>query len=354
MNPPHKLKRIIVAVLCVRLAVGGFGPWGANQTPAAPVPKVKDLGLIWTHNTDTNTLTAYTPDGKEAKKVTLPDEARFLGLTPDGQRMMFAGQKGKASRDAKALTLHIGDISEKCEGTDTGLGCGHTDQFFLSPDGTQVVRSRLEGFGKGLFRSHVLYGVTTRKETKIDLSDDHHVIGWAADGKTWRVIHNTQRGEDRGNLPDYRCLVATVGDKPNLTPLCDTHSSGWFEPHPDRETFAAVARKQTPENRDAPFGLVIMTDGKAKEIASLVKVFCDDIRWSPDGKWIAACVESEADTALVLYASDTGREQKLLTVAKANEGIRLLGWFPATPAVAPKLDEPKARPPVPSERRVRP
>lgn len=325
-----------IAVLCVLLAVGGFGPWGASHTAAAPVPKEKDRGLIWTHNADANTLTAYTPDGKEAKKVTLPDEARFLGLTPDGQRMMFAGQKGKASRDVKALTLHIGDISEKCEGTDTGLGWGHTDQFYLSPDGTQVLRSRLEGGGKGLFRSHVLYHLTTRKETKIDLAGHHHLIGWSADGKTWRVIHNTQYDEDRGNLPDYRCLVATVGDKPNFTPVCDTHSSIWFEPHPDGTSFAALARKQTPEDRDAPDGLVIITDGKANEFVSLEKVFCDDIRWSLDGKWIAACVRSEEESSLVLYASDNGREQKLLSLTKTNEDIRLLGWFPAKPAAAPK------------------
>lgn len=325
-----------LAVLCVLLAAGGFGPWGASHTPAAPVPKGKDHGLIWTHNVETNTLTAHTPDGKEAKKVTLPDEARLLGLTPDGQRMMFAGKKGKASWDAKALTLHIGDISEKCEGTDTGLDWDLLDEFFLSPDGKQVVRSRLKGGGNGLFRRHVLYDLTARKETEIDISSDHHVIGWSDDGKTWRVLHNTQGDEDRGNLPDYRCLIATVGDKPNLTPVCDTHTTYWFGAHPDGKSFAAVAQKHLLENRDSSFGLVTITDGKASEIVSLEKALDAEIRWSPDSKRIVACAKSENGTALVLYDPDNGSEQKLLTLTKAGEDIRLLGWFPARPAAPPK------------------
>src|SRR5215211_336897 len=42
-------------------------------------------------------MKAYSPDGKVVKEIKLPEGNRFLGLTPDGQKIAFAGKKGKVA-----------------------------------------------------------------------------------------------------------------------------------------------------------------------------------------------------------------------------------------------------------------
>jgi len=145
------LSLVLVGVL---VAVGG---WGVGTTPgprvsAAPVPKAaKDEGLIWLHTEKTHTLTVLTPDGKKAQELTLKDGPHFLGITPDGTQIQFAGRNGRLAddKDTDGLTLHLRGINDETEGADTGIGFQRNDQFVLSPDRTRVVRVRYLPVGPG-------------------------------------------------------------------------------------------------------------------------------------------------------------------------------------------------------------
>jgi len=57
------------------------------------------------------------------KEFKLPEGNRFLGLTPDGQKIAFAGKKGKVvgPKETAELTVHLRDLGTDTEGTDTRL-----------------------------------------------------------------------------------------------------------------------------------------------------------------------------------------------------------------------------------------
>lgn len=336
------------------------GWFPAARQIKAPAPKEKaDAGLIWTHSVTKHALTAYTPDGKVAKEITLPADALFIGFTPDGAKMLFAGKKGKAAHEpGDELTLHVGDISEKCEGEDTGLGWQVNDQFALSTDGKQVVRSRRTNVGPpgGAWQgqrpefAHVLYDLTSKKETKLDLPADHQVMQWSADGKAWRVMQYNV-GDDP-KLPNYRWFTAAVGEKPKLVPICDGGSFLWLDQHPDGEAFSGWGFEH-PAGDGAKQCLFRVADGKAEVLAKFDGLAYAVVRSSPDGKRIACLKyqldpqvkEKIGDSVLVTFDADGKNEAKLVTAENDGQNTHLLGWFPTDPKAAPeKKDEPKAKP----------
>lgn len=352
---------LAVAALVTGMALGLAQPASAKKVEPpvrepikAPVPKEKpDAGLIWTHNTKTNALVAYTPDGKEAKKVTLPEGMPFLGFTPDGQKMTFAGKKGKASNDVDGRTLHVGDISDKCEGTDTGLEWKRDDYFRWSPDGTRVVRVRFGPMDKagGLTYEHQLYDVATKKGQDVKLPVNHYLTGWSADGKMW-LLHEYVRADLRDpKLPRYRMMTVPTGGGKQPTPLCDGASLTQLEPAADGKSFHGVGhghKVPADDTEDATYCRWFRVGDTGG--VTLVKKFDDfvsiELRTSPDRDRIA-CMgrtahDDSGDTALLLYDPDGGNEQKLLTLKKDGQSTRLLGWFPAKPAPA-KKDDPTAK-----------
>src|SRR5262249_21017721 len=154
------------AVLFLLLSAGGVGPWGAGQTSAAPVPKPKPDGeLLWVLNDITFELKAYSPDGKLVKEFKLPEGNRYLGITPDGRKIAFAGKKGKVAdpKETSGLTVHLRDIGTDTEGTDTGLEYQAGDHLVWSPDAGRVVRSRAtdDPFSVHIGRAYTLYDLTT-------------------------------------------------------------------------------------------------------------------------------------------------------------------------------------------------
>ncbi len=328
----------------------------------APVPKDgKDDGLIWTHNTRTGELTAYTPDGTKVKELTLKDGDRFLGFTPDGKQILFAGKSGKLADegDTDGLTLHLRDITDKPEGTDTGLGYSFRDQFVVSPDGTQIVRQRHDKVsGRGVVKheySHVLFDRATKKETPIDLPTDHQIMQWTEDGKTWRVFHSNL-GDDP-KLPNYRCLTATVGGKPKLTPTCDDISLSflWLASSPDGKTLLGAAHKPV-KGGSLQFAWMSVdpTTGKATDVKVFDGVAFATFRQSPDGKRVAwmkydydVNAQQTGATRLQVYDADGKNETKLFTAENDGQNTRLLGWFPTRPADARRKNAPppKAAPP---------
>jgi dipeptidyl aminopeptidase/acylaminoacyl peptidase len=316
----------------------GWAP--TPQKIKAPVPKAKakDGGLIWTHTVSTSTLAAYTPDGKEAKAVKLPEVSRvFRGFTPDGTRMAFI-KKGDSG-----LSLHLGPIDDSGTGTDTGLGCEAGDEFVFAPDAKRVVRVRVEQVGGRplIQHSHVLFDLATRKETKLDLPLDHQIMRWSADGKAWGILHNNLGQEPK--LPNYRWLTAAVGEKPDPKPVCDTHVFLWVEPSAAGNGWLGGGWKYERDGKTRVFGLHAVADGQATEVARMEGVVFANFRRSPDGKQVV-CAKAEydpatkklGDTVFVLFDADGKSESKLLTVKDDLQNTRLVGWSP-TPA------DPKAK-----------
>ncbi len=353
-----KLK-LVPAVVALGLLLLGAAGWGGNrdEAVAAPVPKAgKDEGLIWTHHTTTNALTAYTPEGKKAKEVALPAAAKFIGFTPDGARMMFVGMKGKLPLpDADGpLTLHVGEIDAKCEGTDTGLGWQEYDEFVWSPDGKQVVRARRVATGERplLTFSHTLFDVATKKETAVELPARHQLKQWSADGKTWRVMHYNRAADPK--LPSYRWFSMPAGGG-DLTPVCDDGSFLWLDPHPDGKRLLGAPVRPADDTPGA-FTLATAAGGKLKPLAEVAtevgNVVCAEARWSPDGERMVAVLyacgtqgKPLGDTVLAVFDGDGKEKKTFLTLPADGQQTRLVGWFPSRPKAA--ADPRKKNAPVP-------
>ncbi len=343
-----KLKLATLAVVLMAfLGAGALVPKGGMEVSAAPVPKAeKDDGHIWLHNTKSGALTAHTPDGKEVRKLTIQDGKHFLGLTPGGTKVLFAGKGGEAAPDdAERLTLHRRDIGEGTAGEDLGVPYQGNDQFVWSPDGTKVVRTRvteLEIVNEQ--RYHIfenrLFDLAAKADEKIDVPKDHQIVQWSADGKTWRAIHNNVGRDPK--LPNYRWhTVPVAGGKP--TPINDDYSLMWLEPSPDGKTFLATGWNHPIRKPGTKWFNLTAATGKFQEVARFEKAAFAVMRWSPDGTRVAyARFDYDPDTGvlhdttLFTAAPDGTDVRELARFANDNQNTQFLGWFPAK--AKPKVD----------------
>ena len=358
-----KLKLTAVVGICAALLLGlGVGSVTRPEVAiAAPVPKAeKDEGLLWLHDTKAKKLIAYAPDGKMHQEIDLPEGDRFIKFTADGTKILFAGKGGKvADADVtEGLTLHLRSDFAKPEGIDTGLGYQPNDQFdadgrhiqpydqyAVSPDGKQIVRQRMEKVQnvKFIFKfSHVLFDVATKKETKIDLPDDHQLMQWSADGKTWRIFKNVTE----------QWLSMPVGGGGKLTPINNSGSLTWLDPSPDGKTFLATGSKrdrldffsEAVFHVDAPSGKTIEFKAFDEGVAYL------HARWSPDGhrigcmKYNCDSLNNLGDSHLLLFDADGKNEKTLLSIKDDRQKTRFLGWYPTR--VAAKRIAPVKQPAV--------
>jgi len=184
---------IVLAVLCA----SGFTP-SSGLEAAPPLPKAApDRGVVWVFEEKAKglaLLTAYSPDGRKGEEISIPNAASFLGLTPDGRRLAFMGKGGKLaeSPEAEALTVHLRDIGEGTEGTDTGIPSGSK---YSPPVWTSDMKRA--AFAKivpvnpddpmALDYKYSLFDLATRKVTPLDLPPDHRVARWSKDG-TWMLV----------------------------------------------------------------------------------------------------------------------------------------------------------------------
>jgi Tol biopolymer transport system component len=324
----------------------------------APVPKAgDDPGLIWTHHCKADKLVAYTPDGKVARELDLPDGPAFLGLSRDGTRIHFAGRNGKPGnpREDTDLTLHVRELGAD-SGTDLGVGYQQNDQFVFSPDGKQVVRTRIEALRQNAshIHSNVQFDLATKKETDLKLPADHQVCRWADDGKEWWVLQYNIDADPK--LPVYRWHRHPVGGgKP--APLCDGVSLMWLEPVPGKQTLLGVGHLFPTDK--AGLNAVLHIDpaaGKAREVVRFDGVSFAQLRQSPSGHRLAVMKfdwdpadKTVNDSHLVLLDPDGKNEVKLHTYKDDEQQTLLLGWYPtpAKPADPRRKNAPvpKAAPP---------
>ncbi|QEL14908.1 RNA polymerase sigma factor [Limnoglobus roseus] len=331
-----------LGVLLTVFAAWSFVPSTAPNAAAAPLPKEPaDEGLLWTFDKKAAVLIAYTPDGKVEKKLTLKDGKHFLGFTPDGTKVLFAGKHGEsAADDATDLTLHQRSVWEDTAGTDLGVPYQPGDQFILSPDDKKVVRTRIaeleiiDDQRYHIFENR-LFDVEAKTDEKIDVPKDYQIMQWAADGKSWRAIQNNIGRDPK--LPNYRWVTVPVaGGKP--TPINDGYSLMWLTPSRDDKAFLAAGWEH-PFRKTGFKWFNVSPTGKFQEVAEYEKTAFLVMRWSPDGKRVAAArYEYDPDTgklhdATLFTAKPGGTDvQKVARFEDDNQNTTFLGWFPTKPA----------------------
>ncbi len=351
-----KLTAIIGVCAAMLLSLGIGSITRPEVAIAAPVPlEAKDEGLIWLHHRKSGLLTAYTPDGKKAKEFTLKDGRRFLGITPDGQKIAFQGKEGKlpAENEKTGLTVHLRDVNDETVGEDTGFSLNDGDVIIWSPDRQQVVRWRSADVDNQIVHMHVLFDLASKKETKIELPANHYMLQWPADGKTWQ-LHEYVRADLRdANLPRYRMMSVPVGGgKP--TPLCDSASLLWLEATGDGQTSFGFGHGHTNpanENEDATYRRWFRLNAKGE--ATLVKTFDEfdgiELRLAPNRQRVVCLGQTSThdkpgNSTLLLYDPDGKNERKLVTIPHEGKQTTLLGWYPAKVAAKRIEPVPKAEP----------
>jgi RNA polymerase sigma factor (sigma-70 family) len=309
---------------------------GLPVATAAPAPLPKpDRERLWVLNDITFELKAYSPDGKVVKEFKLPEGNRFLGLTPDGQKIAFAGKKGKVAdaKETAGLTVHLRDIGTGTEGTDTGLDYRERDHLVWSPDAGRVVRGRAVD-PADLFsaRAYTLYDLASRKPAELKLPAGHHVLRWAPDG-TWLLVCS---GEGV-MYPNWSKLTLADG---KLTPIVTGCPCFLADVSPDGRSLIGYAHRVDKTGREPRHDRRLVRIDVATGSETTLSKFTEPggygygwARWSPDGKRLAfwCSVLNKAgdsqDMHLSVCNASTG-ERKTIAEIPTNAWV-FQGWFPA-------------------------
>jgi RNA polymerase sigma factor (sigma-70 family) len=353
-----KLKLAVVGVVIAVFTL--LGAVGTGPTPglrAAPVPPVvkapADQGVIWVYHPRLRaptTLTGYTPDGKLVEEIKLPDgDDCFLGLTPDGRQIVYVGKNGKLADDRteKGLTVHLRDIGEGVEGTDTGLPAGAGYQCPVwSPDMKRVAyASTAEQAPDGVsyLCKYAIMDLATKKTTPIDIAPKHHVVKWSGDAR-WLLVSETSLG---GVYSRY-----TLADG-KLHPIVTKRFYFYMDLSPDGKTLIGYGEGQQGvvggpripweiDRFDSATGAMTKADKFAHTPSDMIVLS----KWSPDGKRVVHAVRERAPEQpggeeayrVVVCDPDGGNEVKL-TAAKGQ----YMGWIYWVPT-RDKGMPPKAKP----------
>jgi dipeptidyl aminopeptidase/acylaminoacyl peptidase len=307
----------------------------AATLPAAPVPPAPAGGLIWLHDDTAGRLLAYRSNGTTARTLALPKGVPFLGLTPDGRRILYAAKAGGQ------MTYHARILGTETPGTD--LGVDHRP-FDGSPiwtrDGKRFIRvrgedpKRIVGVRSSI-KEYAVFDLATKKLTQLDLPHDRWVVGWTPDDKGFVTV-------SVGMKDNGRMFIHRPGQKP--VPL----ATGAVAVYPNRVVGAAdgktmlvpgCASVSTSREWHHAVWTIALT-GRTAELIHEPGHGYSDACWSPDGKRLCMLWRYTKDSA-----SSDGWDQCRLTVAKADGTGRvtvtlrdkakgqnpyelwLLGWF---------------------------
>lgn len=307
---------------------------------AAPTPKPKPDGeRLWVLNDITFELKAYSPEGKVVTELKLPEGNRFLGLTPDGRKIAFAGKKGKVAgpKETAGLTVHLRDLGTGTEGTDTGLDYRERDYLVWSPDTGRVVRGRAADPANHFSaRTYTLYDVVSQKSAELKLPAGHHVCQWAPDGK-WLLVCFEGNGIGVGN-PSWFKLTLADG---KLSPISTNFPCYRADVSRDGRSLIGYAHRVDKTGDEPRWDRRLVRIDLATGRETTLKEFTEPAgygygwaRWSPDGKRLAfwCSVRKMASDPEALHLSvcnaNTG-ERKTIAEIPTNAWV-LQGWFPAS------------------------
>jgi len=363
-----KLKTAVL--LCViGLALGAF--WMQRLTPAAlssttptsaaiPAPKeVNDAGLIWLHERDGNRLIAYSPAAEVVHRLDLPKDQVFLGLTPDGTKILYAAESGGKQ------TYHLRELGSDTPGTDLGLDYSpHDLPSFWNRGGTKFIRRRSEDPKKMVgVRSTILtydvFDVQSKTTIPIEHPANHWVLGWAPDQKQFVTYYV-------GEADDKRELYFTTGkgEPVPLKRVGDRVLANDVNPANDDRTLLMGGVTRTPPRQPWHHALwkFDVTTGKVTELIHEEGHGYTEARWSPDCSrlcmmWGFAKDPDSSngwDERRLTFAKADGTSRKTITLrdkakGESINGISLVGWYPSPPKIRGQTPKgtPKKEPPPP-------
>lgn len=343
MNRP-KRNVLAVGLAAVVLMAGGPGVWRGSESSAAPVPKAApDDGLIWLLDRTAGELVAYSPALTERKRVKLPADERFFGLTPDGQHVLHADKRDGG-------TYHLRPLDGGGTPVDLGLDASATDVGpRWNPAGTQFVRQRaFDPNRTPVAYRFDLFDLASKKAVRLDHLDGHWLLGWADGG---HLVSRVKEGDGYDSV----CRTSLAGERTALV-AGDQLAAQHLAVAGDGAAFVGGRRSAVPGGKKRH--AVWAVDLKSGDLNEL---FRDDDQQqttptcSPDGKRVAFTWECRQDrTGLDQFrlsvADRDGTHRTTVTLLDAAKGddtgrLSLLGWYPARPdARRIKAQVPKAEP----------
>jgi hypothetical protein len=274
------------------------------------------------------------------REINLSDGDCYLGLTPDGQKVAFAGKDGKLadSPHRKGLTVHLRDIGDGTEGTDTGIPAGpdYTVPIW-SPDMKKAVYGTVtarNGVIPSAYR-YALVDLGSKKETPLDLPASFNLLRWSSDGK-WLL------GYQWGLPPNVQRYTFADG---KLNTIVRTRFDFYLDLSPDGKTIIGYGLTREgviggplppcSMNRfDVEIGVMMTGDRWVRKPDDFLVIS----RWSLDGKRVAHAVrernaKGEESARIVVCDSDGGDEMKLSVIPTQFMGD--IYWLPSRKGLAP-------------------
>jgi hypothetical protein len=306
--------------------------------PAAPAPLAHAGGLIWLHDSQAARLLAFRPDGKADRTLDLPRDVPFLGLTPDGRKLLYAAKAGGR------MTYHARALGAATPGADLGLDHSPFDgPPIWARDSKRLIRVRGEDPKRivgvrSMVIQYAVYDLTEKKLTPLDLSPDTRVLGWAPDEKG--VVTIAFGGRNPGALSIHRPGEKPAVLKPAGPPFWPNRVAGAT----DGRTMLVPGCASLPAVRGWHHALwsVDATTGRAAQLIHEPGQGYSDACWSPNGKrlcmlWCYARSPASAagwDQCRLTVANADGAGRVTVTLrdkAKGHDpdGLHLLGWLPA-------------------------
>lgn len=199
-----KLKLTAVAVLFLLLAAGGVGPWRANETAAAPVPKQAPDGVLlacrFNRTEPDKVLEALDPSGKSLDHLKLGElrNVHRMRVSPDGTRLAFTTYQPLKWGDVRVMdayeeSLYVVDLPLAGPPKEPLLKDLSAPTFAWAADGKSLFLSRIPAGtdlrivsmkGKPIPTETVRLDPATGKEEAVKLPDFHTVQDLSPDGKT--------------------------------------------------------------------------------------------------------------------------------------------------------------------------
>jgi len=237
------------------------------------------------------------------EQVTFFDDATLLY-----PKVLDQGAKMAFSLFRTNNAIHVADDASPEESRIVARGRGPQ----LTADGQQVVY-RGEGPGQDdLFVVSVDGGVP-RRLTRNTPSQGFEI---SPDG-------NTVAYGDVRNDPGIFTVPVTGGER---TVLVSSRTAGAPQWSPDGSTLAYTDEKG--------LYLVAANGGEPREIAHLYDWDSWTVRWSPDGKYIAALGYTDPEMHGVFVVSAEGGEPRMLTAGEQDNYIQALQWHPDSQRIA--------------------